>query len=363
MFIPLLFMTGLVGRMFREFALTLTIAVVVSAVVSLTLTPMMCSRLLRHQATGAGNALTRAFNRVVDWTVELYHRSLEWVLRHQTLTLVTTLATLVATVWLYVIVPKGFLPLQDTGLIMAVTEAGQTVSFDEMRRLQSSVEAAVKQDPDVTGVVSVVGVSPMNATPNVGRLAISLRARDQRRASVSEVIARLQANAAAIPGMTVHFQPVQDIQISTRASRAQYQYTLVGTDSKEVLSWSERLRREMRAHPAFREVASEAQEGGLRLLVHVDREQAGRLGVSMQAVNDTLNNAFGQRQISTIYAQANQYRVVLEAMPQYQRDPTSLAKLYVTGTDGAQVAAQRHSPASSARRRRSRSRTRSSSPR
>jgi multidrug efflux pump len=330
-FIPLLFMTGLVGRMFREFALTLTIAVVVSAIVSLTLTPMMCSRILRHQAANAGNAVSRFFNRAVDRTVEGYRRTLEAVLRHQAGTLLVTLATLIATVWLYVLMPKGFLPAQDTGLILGVSEAGTEVSFEQMQRLQGQVEAAIKQDPDVAGVVSIIGVSRMNPTPNAGRLAITLKPRNQRKASVDDVVARLKRAVAPIPGMMLYFQPVQDIQISTRVSRAQYQYTLVGANADDVAEWSDKLVAQMRNDPMLREVASEAQEGGLRMLVNIDREKAGRLGVSMQAINDTLNNAFGQRQISTIYGQANQYRVILEAQPRYQRDPNALAKLYVTG--------------------------------
>jgi multidrug efflux pump len=336
-FIPLLFMTGLVGRMFREFALTLTIAVITSAVVSLTLTPMMCSRLLRHDHGGEGNRITRVFNRALDSVVEGYGRSLEWVLRRQTMTILVTAGTLALTIWLYVIIPKGFLPPQDTGLINAVTEGGPEVSFEEMQRLQTRVVEAIKQDPDVTGTVSVIGVSPMNPTPNAGHLAITLKPRDERRAFVTEIVDRLQAAVAAVPGIVVYFQPVQDIQISTRSSRAQYQYTLTGTDPDEVNKWSARLVERLRGDPALREAASEAQEGGLRAFIQVDREAAGRLGVSMQVVNDTLNDAFAQRQISTIYAQANQYRVILEAMPQYQRDPSSLSKLYVPSTNGAQV--------------------------
>src|SRR5229473_17891 len=336
-FIPLLFMTGLVGRMFREFALTLTIAVVVSAIVSLTLTPMMCSRLLRPAQDGPGSPLTRGFNRAVEWSVETYRTTLEWVLRHQGLTLATTLVTLAATIVLYIVVPKGFLPLQDTGLITAVTEAGPEVSFAEMQRLQTDVVAAIRRDPDVTGVVSVIGVSPLNPTPNAGHLAITLKARDQRRDVVADILERLKAQVAPIPGMVVYFQPVQDIQISTRVSRAQYQYTLTGTDAQAVSEWSVKLADRLRAEPALREVASEAQEGGLRSFINVDREKAGRLGISMQVVNDTLNDAFAQRQISTIYAQANQYRVILEAMPQYQQDPSSLSKLFVSSTNGAQV--------------------------
>jgi multidrug efflux pump len=332
-FIPLLFMTGLVGRMFREFALTLTIAVVASAIVSLTLTPMMCARILRHvgDSRGAGNAFTARFHELIDWTIEAYRRSLEWVLQRQRETLILTLATLVATILLYIVIPKGFLPLQDTGLITAVTEAGTDVSFTEMQRRQRVVEDAIRSDPDVTGVVSVIGVSPINATPNAGRLAITLRQRDDRKAPVDEIVARLKRAVAEIPGMTVYFQATQDIQISTRASRAQYQYTLMSTDRDEVVEWADKLVRRLRSNPTFQEVASEAQEGGPRVQVDVDREQAGRLGVSMQSVTDTLNDAFSQRQISTIYGQANQYRVILEAQPRYQQDPNALNRIYVTG--------------------------------
>jgi multidrug efflux pump len=328
-FIPLLFMTGIVGRMFREFALTLTIAVVVSAIVSLTLTPMMCSRLLRHTPSHAGNRITRAFAGLIDGTVALYHSSLEWVLRHQFATLVVTFATLAATIWLYIIIPKGFLPPQDTGLITAVTEAGQEISFAEMQKLQGKVVDAIRQDPDVTGVVSIAGVTTLNATPNAGRLTIVLKPRDQRQPFVTAVIRRLKDLVAPIPGIQVFFQPVQDIQIGTRLSRAQYQYTLVGTDTNEVLNWADHLAQRLQGSPLLRDVASEVQARGLRTFINVDREKAGRLGISMQIVNDTLNDAFGQRQISTIYGQANQYRVVLEAAPEYQRDPSSLTKLYV----------------------------------
>ncbi len=336
-FIPLLFMTGLVGRMFREFALTLTIAVVVSALVSLTLTPMMCSRLLRPAQVGPGSPLTRGFSRAVESGVETYRTTLEWVLRHQGLTLATTLFTLAATIFLYILVPKGFLPLQDTGLITAVTEADPEVSFAEMQRLQGDVVAAIRRDPGVTGVVSVIGVSTLNRTPNAGHLAITLKARDERHAVVADIVERLKGAVAPIPGMVVYFQPVQDIQISTRSSRAQYQYTLTGTEAQVVSDRSVKLANRLRAEPVLREVASEAQEGGLRTFINVDRELAGRLGISMQVINDTLNDAFAQRQISTIYAQANQYRVILEAMPQDQQDPSSLSNLFVSSTNGAQV--------------------------
>ncbi len=336
-FIPLLFMTGLVGRMFREFALTLTIAVVVSAIVSLTLTPMMCSRILRHVPERGRNPFAERLNVFVDRTVQAYGTSLQWVLAHQRKTLITTFATLAATVLLYIVIPKGFLPQQDTGLISAVTEAGPEVSFVEMQRLQGLVTNAVSRDPDVTNVVSVVGVSPVNPTPNAGKLTITLRPRNERSAVAGEIVDRLKQGVAEIPGIVVYFQPVQDIQISTRSSRAQYQYTLASTDADEVNTWSKKLLDRLRSSPILREVASESQDGGLRTNVVVDRETAGRLGVSMQAINDTLNSAFGQRQISTIYAQANQYRVVLEALPRFQADSNSLSKLYVPGANNAQV--------------------------
>ena len=216
-------------------------------------------------------------------------------------------------------------------------EAGPEVSFTEMVKLQDAVADAIRTDSDVAGVVSIVGVSALNTTPNAGHLKITLKSRDERKSDVTAVIARLKAKVDAIPGVTVFFQPAQDVQISTRISRAQFQYTLVGSDEKDVATWSASLADKLRASPVLREVVSEAQEGGLRAMVRVDRETAGRLGVSMQAINDALNDAFGQRQVSTIYAQANQYRVVLEAMQQYQADPSALSRLYVPAAGGAQV--------------------------
>jgi multidrug efflux pump len=336
-FIPLLFMTGLVGRMFREFALTLTIAVVISAVVSLTLTPMMCARMLHRETGSTPSRLARTLNAAVEAIVGSYHKSLLWVLRHERATLLTTLATLVITVGFYLIVPKGFLPLQDTGMVQAVLEASPEVSFAEMVKLQQRIASVARADPDVEGVVTVVGVSALNPTPNAGHLKIALKPRDARSASVAGIIDRLQEKVGAIPGVIVYFQAVQDVQISTRISRALYQYTLVGSDEKDVADWAARLMERMRFAPALRDVVSEAQDGGLRAMVRVDRETAGRLGISMQAINDALNDAFGQRQISTIFAQANQYRVVLEAKPQYQNDPSALSQIYVPGIAGAQV--------------------------
>lgn len=337
-FIPLLFMSGLVGRMFREFALTLTIAVVTSAVVSLTLTPMMCSRLLKHAHEELAVPGLAAVSRFIDRTVEFYHRTLLWVLEHQRATLVVTFATLAATLVLYVVAPKGFLPLQDTASITAVTEAAPDVSFGEMQKRQAEAADAIKADPDVTGVVSVIGAGSVNPTTNVGRLVMTLKPRGERRDDVGAIITRLKDKVAGIPGMTVYFQPVQDVQISTQSSRSQYQYTLTGTDATLVSEWSRKLVDEMRRDPLFRDVSSEAQEGGLRAQLDVDRTRAGQLGVSLQAITDTLNDAFAQRQISTIYGQANQYRVVLEALPMYQRDPSILSKLYLPGGASSSVA-------------------------
>jgi multidrug efflux pump len=336
-FIPLLFMSGLVGRMFREFALTLTIAVVTSAIVSLTLTPMMCSRLLRHAGEEFAVPGLAAVSRFIDRMVEFYHRTLLWVLQRQRATLLVTFATLVATLILYVVAPKGFLPLQDTASVTAVTQAGPDVSFAEMQSRQTRAADAIKADPDVTGVVSVIGAGSVNPTTNVGRLVMTLKPRDARVDDVSAVITRLKARVAPIPGMTVYFQPVQDVQISTQSSRSQFQYTLTGTDADLVTLWANNLIAELRRDPLFRDVSSEAQEGGLRAALDINRQRAGQLGVSLQAVTDTLNDAFAQRQISTIYGQANQYRVVLEAMPMYQRDPSILSKLYLPGALDAQV--------------------------
>ncbi len=335
-FIPLLFMTGLIGRMFREFALTLTIAVVVSAIVSLTLTPMMCSRLLRHNKKAAVEQ-NPAAERQLGPVLRAYERSLLFVLRHQPATLIVTLLTVVATVWLYVSMPKGFLPDQDTGVITAVVEAGPDVSYSEMSRIQADVSALVSSDPSVSGVASIVGIGSANATQNTGQLKIILKPRDSGRPRVEAIVDRLKNTVARVAGVHVYFQPVQDIQISTQASRARYQYSLVSTSPVEVSKWSKKLADTLKSSAALSEVASEEVDGGLTANVIVDRPTAGRLGVSMQAVNDALNNAFGQRQVSTIYAQANQYRVVLEAAEQYRSDPTRLNRLYVPSTSGTQI--------------------------
>ena len=339
-FIPLLFMSDLVGRMFREFALTLTIAVVVSAIVSLTLTPMMSSRLLgtgSEEASSRRRGMFGAFDLLLEKSLVGYEKTLRWALQRERLMLVVTGATLVATILLYLVVPKGFLPQQDTGMITAISEASPAVSFREMSRLQMAVSEIIREDRDVESVVSVAGTSTTNPAPNIGKLSIFLKDRSDRPSNAQEIIERLKQKTAAVAGVTVYYQPVQDIQISTRASRAQYQYQLIGANADEVALWANKLVERLRNDPLLQDVSLEDQEGGLTTHIEVNRETAGRVGVTMQNVNDVLNDAFGQRQISTIYGQANQYRVVLEALPRYLTDPSILRDLYVTSSSGAQV--------------------------
>ena len=335
-FIPLLFMTGVVGRLFHEFAVTLSVAVIVSAVVSLTLTPMMCGRMLRPAHLERPGRLSRWTEAGFDAVLSAYRVSLRWSFRHEKLMLVTAVATLVGTIGLYLIVPKGFMPRQDTGVIIAVTEAAQSISIPSLVALQSRVAERIQADPAVTGVVSFVGAGTINATPNAGRLTIALKPVAQRDPA-DVVIARFNAAIADIAGITAWFQPVQDIQIGTRMSRTQFQYTLMDTDAERLALWAPRLLERMRALPALRGVASDQQNDGFRTQVVVDRALAMRMGVSMQAIQDTLYDSFGQRQVSTIFGQANQYRVVLEADPDWQRDPASLRLLRVPGAGGAQV--------------------------
>ena len=335
-FIPLLFMTGVVGRLFQEFSVTLSIAVIVSAILSLTLTPMMCAQLLRPASEHPPGRISRAFEAGFDRVLDGYRRTLEISLRHQGLMLGTAVLTLVGTVWLYTIVPKGFLPAQDTGVIIAVTEAGQSVSIPKLGELQNRMAEIVQKDPAVQGVVSFVGAGQINATPNAGRLTIALKPIDSRDAA-PVVAERLRAAIAGLPGITAFFQPVQDIQIGTRIARTQFQYTLIDTDPAELAEWGPKLLTKLASVPQLANVASDQQNDGFRTFIRVDRDAAMRLGVSMQAIQDTLYDAFGQRQISTIFGQANQYRVVLESDPVWQTNPDVLRVLRVPGTGGAQV--------------------------
>jgi hydrophobe/amphiphile efflux-1 (HAE1) family protein len=336
-FIPLLFMTGIVGRLFQEFALTLSAAVVVSAIVSLTLTPMMCARLLKAEAQTKRGRLYLLTDRMFQGTLDAYDRSLQWVLRHQAFTLGVALVTMVATVWLYVIIPKGLLPPQDTGVIIGVTDAAQSISFKDMVRRQCAVAEIVQRDPDVVSVASFVGGGSVNATVNSGRLYMNLKPRDRRRASVDEIIARLRTATESVQGISLFMQAAQDVQIDSRISRTQYQYTLTDADVVELSEWAPKLLNVLRNRPELVDVASDQQSGGLQVSVEVDREQASRLNVLTQAIDDTLYDAFGQRQVSTIFTQLNQYRVVLEVEPQYQLSPESLNKIYVKSGTGQMV--------------------------
>jgi len=336
-FIPLLFMTGVVGRLFSEFAVTLSVSVVVSAVVSLTLTPMMCGRLLRPESEQRQGRLARVTEAGLDRMLAGYKRGLAWSLLRQSFVLLIALGTLAGTILLYIAMPKGFLPQQDTGVIVAVTEAAQSVSVPRMSALQAQAADVIRRDPAVAGFVSFVGAGSINATPNTGRLTIQLKPRTARDADAAAIAARLQAGLTGIPGLTVFMQPVQDIQIGTRISRTQFQYTLIDTDAAELNVWAPRLLARLQAAPELRDVASDAQNEGFRTFIRIDRDTAMRLGVSMQAIQDVLYDSFGQRQISTIFSQSNQYRVVLESDPAWQRDPSSLLNLRFPGTAGAQV--------------------------
>jgi multidrug efflux pump len=336
-FIPLLFMTGIVGRLFREFAITLSVAVAVSAIVSLTLTPMMCSRLLKsekEQAHGRFYELSeRMFQGMLDW----YERGLQWVLQHQPLTLAIAITTLVATIWLYIIVPKGLLPQQDTGLIVGVTDASQSISFKAMVERQRVIADIVRQDPDVVSVASFVGAGTVNATVNTGRLYINLKPRDQRRASVSEIIDRLREATRDAEGISLFMQAVQDVQIDSRVSRTQYQYTLEDADESELSQWVSKLLAKLRSLPELVDLATDQQSSGLQLSIDVDRDTASRLSVLPQTIDDTLYDAFGQRQVSIMFTQLNQYRVILEVEPHFQLTPEALNKIYVKSTTGQMV--------------------------
>jgi len=337
-FIPLLFMSGIIGRLFREFAMTLTFSIVVSAVISLTLTPMMCSKLLKAEKHDEKRGFFfRISEGLFKWVLDGYEWSLRIVMRHQGLTLLVAVATLVLTIWLYMEVPKGFLPQQDTGLIVATTDADQSISFDAMARVQSQVAEIAQNNPDVAGVDSFIGAGTINTTPNSGRVTIVLKPHDERQHTANEIIQDLREKTHGIGGIAVSFQSVQDIQIGARASRTQYQYTLVDSDRDELTLWAGKLLARLKKVPILQGVAGDEVPGGLAANVAIDRDQASRLGVLPQAVDDTLYDAFGQRQVSTIYSQLNQYRVVLEVNPGFQLSPESLTNIYVPSATGSQV--------------------------
>jgi hydrophobe/amphiphile efflux-1 (HAE1) family protein len=336
-FIPLIFMTGIVGRLFREFAITLSVAVVVSAIVSLTLTPMMCSRLLQPEDKRKHGRLFLATEAFFKGMLAAYERGLRWVLRHQVFVLGVAVVTLVATVWLYLVVPKGLLPQQDTGLILGITNAAQTISFQAMVARQRQVAEIVEKDPDVTTVASFVGAGTVNPTMNTGRLYIGLKPRREREAGASEIIDRLRRATQDLQGISLFMQAVQDVQIDSRVSRTQYQYTLQDANEPELSTWAGRLLARLREVPELTDVASDEQSGGLQIHVVVDRQKASRLNILPQAIDDTLYDAFGQRQVSTIFTQLSQYRVILEADPKFQLTPELLNKVYVKSSTGAAV--------------------------
>ena len=336
-FIPLLFMTGIVGRLFREFAIVLSIAVILSAIVSLTLTPMMCARLLRPESESEHGTLFRITERWFETLRDWYDAGLKWVLRNEGFTLLVTFATLAATVWLYTIVPKGLLPLQDTGLILGVTDAEQSISFKTMSQRQAEVAAVISKDPDVKSVASFVGTGAVNATLNTGRLYINLKPRKERSASAQKIIDRLRIAVQEVAGISLFMQAVQDVQIDSRPSRTQYQLTLQDPDEDELEVWAAKLKDELAKSPVLADVASDQQSGGLQLKIDIDRDKASRFNVRTQAIDDTLYDAFGQRQVSSIFTQLNQYRVVLEVLPDFQIGPDALEKIHVKSSTGQLV--------------------------
>ena len=332
--IPLLFMGDIVGRLFREFAVTLSVTILLSAVISLTLTPMMCSLLLRQRDEQQQSRFYNASERVFKKTIAFYGRTLQFVLRHQTVTLLVTIGTLVATVWMYIIVPKGFFPVQDTGVIMGISDAPESVSFASMVERQQRLAAAVLKDPDVVSLSSFIGVDGTNTTPNSGRVQINLKPKDERSADVSTIIKRLQQEVAGVEGITLYMQPVQDLTVEDRISRTQYQFSLEDADQNELKIWTARLLERLKTVPQLRDVATDQQNQAAEVNVVIDRDTASRLGVSTSAIDNTLYDAFGQRLVSIMFTQLNQYHVVLEVQPSFRVDPDSLKSIYVAGTSG-----------------------------
>ena len=335
--IPLLFMGDVVGRLFREFAVTLSMTIVISAIVSLTLTPMMCARLLRYRRETEQGAFYRWSQRVFDRTIAGYGRTLRWVLNHQPATLTVAIITLIVTIFLYVAIPKGFFPVQDTGVLLGISEAPQSISFAGMVERQQAVAKAILADPAVSSLSSFIGVDGINTTLNSGRLQINLKPFEERRDSAQDIIARLQRAVADVDGITLYLQPVQDLTVEDRVSRTQYQYTLEDADPEELNRWAPALVEALQALPELRDVSSDQQNQGLASLLTIDRSTASRLGITPQLIVDTLYDAFGQRQVSTMFTQLNQYRVILEVMPEFQRGPQALQFLDIRSLTGGQV--------------------------
>ncbi|HKW76140.1 MAG TPA: multidrug efflux RND transporter permease subunit [Terriglobales bacterium] len=335
--IPLLFMGDIVGRLFREFAVTLAVTIIISALVSLTLTPMMSARLLKNPKQAKHGRFYYASERFYERVIAFYGRTLKFVLKHQPATLLATLGALLLTLALYIIVPKGFFPVQDTGVILGISEAAQSISFPEMAAQQQKLAQVILEDPDVASLSSFIGNDGANVTQNSGRIQINLKPRDGRSATASDIIRRLQPKLADVSGITLYMQPVQDITVEDRVSRTQYQYSLEDADATELNDWSTRIVNKLSTLPELRDVASDQQNGGLGADLVIDRDSAARFGILPQAIDDTLYDAFGQRQVSTIFTQLNQYHVVLEVGKQFQSDPSDLTHIYVRSQTGTQV--------------------------
>jgi multidrug efflux pump len=327
--IPLLFMGDIVGRLFREFAVTLAVTILVSAVVSLTLTPMMCSKLLKHKPEAEQGRLFRASEKAWNWLLNVYDKTLQWVLRRQTPTLLVAMGTLALTFFLFWIIPKGFFPIQDTGVIQGVSEASETISFPEMARQQQRLAQIILKDPAVDNLSSFIGVDGTNTAMNSGRMLINLKPLDARKINASDVIRRLQPELANVAGITLFMQPVQDLTVEDRVSRTQFQYTLEDPNSDELHTYAPRLLAKLQNLPELRDVASDQQVQGLQARLVFDRVTASRLGISTSAIDQTLYDAYGQRLVSTIFTQLNQYHVVLEVAPGFEHNPMDLRNLFI----------------------------------
>jgi multidrug efflux pump len=338
--IPLLFMGDVVGRLFREFAVTLAVTIVVSAVVSLTLTPMMASRILKHNPKEKQSRFYQASENVFDNMIAFYGRTLKFVLRFQTITLLVALGTLLLTVFLYIVIPKGFFPVQDTGIIQGISQAPPAIGNQAMAEKQQEIANAILQDPAVESLSSFIGADGTNITTNSGRLSINLKPLENRNLNASDVIRRLQTKLNDVPGIQLFMQPVQNITVDDRVSRTQYQYTLEDPDPNELSEWTNKFVDRLKQLPELEDVATDQQPGGLAVSLVIDRATASRLGIAPTTIDNTLYDAFGQRQINTMYTQLNQYHVILESEPQFQQDPNKLNKLYIqanaaSGTSGA----------------------------
>jgi multidrug efflux pump len=336
--IPLLFMGDIVGRLFREFAVTLAVTILVSAVVSLTLTPMMAAKLLKHTPESEQSNFYKKSEEFFAYVIAKYGTGVRWVLKHQVLTLLVTAATFALTIFLYIIVPKGFFPVQDTGVLLGITEAPQSISFPAMADRQKTVASIILKDPAVESISSFIGIDANNSTLNSGRIQINLKDRETRTETAQDVITRLQPQVAQIDGMQTFLQPLQDLTVEDRVSRTQYQYSVEDANPKELAVWTDKLVAEFQKHDdVLRDVASDQQLKGLEANLVIDRDTASRLGITPQNIDDTLDDAFGQRQVSTMFTQQNQYHVVMEVAPKFQRNLASFDNIYVKSSNGTLV--------------------------